>query len=315
MRSFFIFSVFYLGTALIVPLIVIDGGMTGFLAVTKSARILWSIGDYFLIGILAVLVILALTVEPKALRARAPVIVYAILASMFLQAGFSILKNAMPFVAPYFADPFMALVDRVLHFGVDPWVIAHNMGEYLPTDLMLYSYMTVWVLPAFALPAVVALVDGNHERIMRTVILYAVAWALIGNVLAFAGLSVGPVYYDRLLGGARFADLTLVLKESGVASSSLGETQQILWDIYTGKIPKIGSGISAFPSVHVSIATVTAIYLCERSKWLFPIAAAFLFMTFYLSVYTGYHYAVDGYASILVVFAVWWWLKRRAVQE
>lgn len=306
---------FYLGVALLVPLIFIDGGMTGFLAVSKSARILWSIGDYFLIGILAGFVVLALTVESKALRVRAPVIIYAILASILLQAGFSIFKNAMPFVAPYFADPFMAMVDWGLHFGVDPWVIAHKLGDFLPTDIMLHTYFAAWILPAFSLPIIIAATDDNYERMGRTVILFAVAWIFVGNILAFAGLSVGPVYYDRLLGGVRFADLAVALQETGVASSRIGETQQVLWDIYIGKIPKVGSGISAFPSVHVSIATVTAIYLCERSKWLIPVAAAFLFMTLFLSVYTGYHYAVDGYASILIIFALWWWLKRRAVQE
>lgn len=285
--------------------------MTGFLAVSRSAMLLWQTGKYFLIGILVGLIALVLTVEKSELRARLPVIGLAIGASVFIHAGFTILKNTMSFITPYFADPFFANVDRVLHFGVDPWVIAHWIGDYLPTNLMIYSYLTIWALPAFALPVIIALTDDDRARMVRTLTLYAVAWVFVGNVLAFSGLSVGPVYFDRLLGGDQFAGLTVALVESGVTASSIGTTQRALWEIYSGQSALIGSGISAFPSVHVAIATVAAIYMCERSKWLVPLAAMFLFFTFYLSVFTGYHYAVDGYVSMIVIFGLWWLLKRR----
>ncbi|WP_456388764.1 phosphatase PAP2 family protein [Profundibacter sp.] len=311
MRSFFLFASVYLIFAILFAPFFMDGGMTGFLAVTQSAKLLWKTGTFFLIGILIGLIILVMTVGRDVLRARLPLVGLALIATVFLQSGFTILKNVMSFITPYFADPFMANLDSALHFGVDPWVIAHWIGGYLPTDLMIYSYLTIWALPAFALPVIIALTDGDRARMTRTLILYAVAWAFVGNVLAFAGLSVGPVYYDRLLGGERFADLTVALVESGVTASSIGITQQALWEIYAGQSALIGSGISAFPSVHVAVATVAAIYMCERSKWLVPLAATFLFFTFYLSVFTGYHYAVDGYASIIVIFIVWGLLRRR----
>ncbi len=311
MRAFFLFSTVYMVFAIIFAPFFMDGGMTGFVAVTRSAYLLWQTGKYFLIGILIGLIILVLTVDRDVLRARFPVIGLALFASVFIHAGFTVLKNVMSFITPYFADPLMASVDKALHFGVDPWVIAHWMGDYLPTNLMIYSYLTVWALPAFALPVIIALTDEDRARMMRTLILYAVAWIFVGNVLAFSGLSVGPVFYDRLLGGERFAGLTVALVDSGVAASGIGVTQKALWEIYAGHSVLIGSGISAFPSVHVAIATVAAIYMCERSKWLAPLAVTFLFFTLYLSIFTGYHYAVDGYVSIIVIFCVWWVLRRR----
>jgi len=310
-RAFLIFTTVYMIFAIIFAPFFMDGGMTGFIAVTRSAYLLWQTGKYFLIGILVGLIILVLTVDRDVLRARFPVIGLAMIASVFIHAGFTILKNVMSFITPYFADTFIANVDRAIHFGVDPWVIAHWMGDYLPTNLMIYSYLTIWALPAFALPVIIALTDGDRARMLRTLILYAVAWVFVGNVLAFSGLSVGPVFYDRLVGGERFADLTVALVESGVTSSGIGITQKALWEIYAGHSVLIGSGISAFPSVHVAIATVAAIYMSERSKWLVPVAATFVFFTLYLSIFTGYHYAVDGYVSIIVIFAVWWALRRR----
>jgi len=314
-KAFLYFSVIYLGFALIVASIYMDGNMTGLAAINISARTLLSVGKYFLIGIMAGVVVLALIVDKEILHQRAFSIAYALAATILTQAGFTLLKNAMSFITPYFADSLFADIDHALHFGTDPWMIAHWLGNYLPTKAMTYSYLTVWALPALTLPAIIAASDGNRVRAKRTLIIYLVAWIFIGNVLAFSGLSVGPVYYDRLLGGDRFADLTLALQTSGVSDSHIGHVQQALWDIYAGHSASIGSGISAFPSVHVAIATVTAIYMVERSKWLLPLAAAFLFLTFFLSVYTGYHYAVDGYVSILVVFAVWWGMRRKFAPE
>ena len=311
MRTFFLFTAAYLIFAILFAPFFMDGGMTGFIAVTRSATLLWHTGKYFLIGILIGLVILVLTVEKDVLRARLPVIGLALGASVFIHAGFTILKNVMSFIIPYFADPFLANLDKVLHFGIDPWVLAHWIGDYLPTNLMIYSYLTIWALPAFALPVIIALTDGDKARMSRTLILYAVAWIFVGNIMAFSSLSVGPVYYDRLLGGERFAGLTAMLIESGVASSGIGKTQEALWGIYSGQSVMIGSGISAFPSVHVAIASVAAIYMCERSKYLIPLAATFLFFTLYLSIFTGYHYAIDGYVSIIVIFSLWWVLRRR----
>lgn len=310
-RTFFYFSAGYIAFALIAAAIFMDGNMTGLAALAISAKALVSIGKIFLIGIAAGLLLLVLLVDHATLWQRILPTFYAVVATVFIQSGFTLLKNTMPFVTPYFADPFFANFDRVLHFGVDPWVIAHQLGAYLPTDTMISSYLAVWGLPALALPVIVAVSDGDRARSIRTLILYVVGWLFVGNVLALAGLSVGPVYYDRLLGGERFADLTQALQSSGVTSSTIGYVQQALWDIYNGQSASIGSGISAFPSVHVAMATVTAIYMVERSKWLLPLAVIFLCSIFFVSVFTGYHYAVDGYASIIIIFALWWALRKR----
>ena len=126
--------------------------------------------------------------------------------------------------------------------------------------------------------------------------------------MAMLGSSVGPVFYDRLLGGDRFAELTVALQSSGMTQSAIGSIQEALWRRFeTGGID-IGHGISAFPSTHVSVATIAAIYLCERSRWLAPVGFGFLGITLFMSVYTGYHYAIDGYFSIAAVFAGNWLL-------
>ena len=39
---------------------------------------------------------------------------------------------------------------------------------------------------------------------MRFIALYFTCWVLLGTALAVAGASVGPVFYDALVGGDRF---------------------------------------------------------------------------------------------------------------
>jgi len=288
-----------------------DDSIVGVIAVIQTSAILLFVARYFLIGIVVGVTFILLMVGWREFQLRLALVAYAVLATVLMQSGFTLLKNAMPYIHSYFADPFWAYWDRALHFGIDPWTIAHWLGQYLPVDYLLHVYLMVWILPAMGLPVIIAASDRKHTRAMRTIVLYVVVWVFLGNILAFAGLSVGPVYYDLLTGDMRFSDLTQALEASGLTESTIGRVQKALWEIYAGGSAGLGSGISAFPSVHVAIATLTAIYMIERSKWLILPAVLFLVIVFFLSVYTGYHYAIDGYVSIFVVFSAWLLLRRK----
>lgn len=235
---------------------------------------------------------------------------YAVAGSVLFQVGFSFLKSTMPMVVPFYADAALAEADHWLHGGNDPWVIAHILGAYLPVDGLLPFYLPVWLVPAIGLPVVLAVADDSDDRRARFLALYMFCWIFLGNALAFAGSSVGPIYYDALLGSDRFAPLLSVLRETGIAEGEIGMVQDRLWAAYADSNMALGLGISAFPSVHLAVATMTALYMAERSRWLVLPGMMFIALILFLSVYTGYHYAVDGYFSILVVAAAWALLRR-----
>lgn len=246
------------------------------------------------------------------LKRRAAGIGWAALALLLFQPAFTLTKTTLPAMVPFFADPFFADLDRALHFGTDPWVLAHALDNWFDVQVLMEFYLTGWAIPAFFLPILMAATDRDTERVNRTLILFMFSWVIIGNVLALAGLSVGPVYYDRLLGTDRFAEMMTVLEAKGVFTSSIGETQAMLWQFYVDGDQALGSGISAFPSVHVAIAMVVALYLYERHPLLAIPGVLFWGAVMLLSVYTGYHYAIDSYASTLLVGALWWVLSRRS---
>ena len=247
--------------------------------------------------------------------ANLPLIGYAVAGSAILQTAFSFLKSSIPLIVPFYADPPFAAFDRWLHGGIDPWILTHDLGAMLPMDRLLPLYLSVWAIPAISLPLILAVTDRNAERKARFLVLYLGCWLILGNVIALAASSVGPVYYDALLGGDRFATLQLALEDTGLKETRIGAVQGYLWAAYAERGIALGSGISAFPSVHVGIATITALYLAERSRWLILPGFAFLAAIGFLSVYTGYHYAIDGYFSVLFIAGLWYALRRMRLTE
>lgn len=261
--------------------------------------------------LLPVLPLLLLLVPRRNLAAHAMGALRAAGSVVAILVGFSFLKSAIPSIVPFYADPAFASLDKFMHGGRDPWQIAHAIIRPGHAVFLIPSYVQIWAMVAVGLPFVVALSDPDDGRVRRFSILYLFTWIGLGNVMAVAFSSVGPVFYDRLLGGDRFAQLTEALMVRGVKDTVVGDVQAFLWSAYETQALLFGSGISAFPSVHLGIATLTALYLYERSRLLLPFGLLFVAVIQFLSVYTGYHYAIDGYFSIAAVVGLWAWLRRR----
>jgi hypothetical protein len=224
---------------------------------------------------------------------------------------FTMVKNSLSQAVPFFAGPALAEIDRLLHFGTDPWRLAHLFAPWINADVASGIYAGLWFIPAMYFPVLLRLFDSDEGRIARFVTLHAFAWIILGNVVALMLMSEGPVYYDRVNGGTLFQPLIQALADTGLSATATGNTQAILWQIQGGGDAMIGSGISAFPSVHVAMITVMAVYAAERLPALALPAVLAVAIYQFLSVYLGWHYAVDGYASILAVVLLHRFLRRR----
>ncbi len=93
-------------------------------------------------------------------------------------------------------------------------------------------------------------------------------------------------------------------------------TQQYLWDEYIANANGIGSGISAMPSLHVSIAVLMALSIYRLNKTIGYFAYAFAVIIQIGSVHLAWHYAIDGYLATLLTVMLWkivgWALRRYA---
>jgi membrane-associated phospholipid phosphatase len=82
------------------------------------------------------------------------------------------------------------------------------------------------------------------------------------------------------------------------------DTQQLLWDGYTGKSGAIG--ISAFPSMHNASTLLFALATWKRSRGLGIAYGIYTVIILVGSVHLGWHYAVDGYAGLALAGLCWW---------
>jgi hypothetical protein len=221
-------------------------------------------------------------------------------AALWIQVGFLLFKSAIPDLVPFYADPFWAELDNSLLLGHDAWQVAHAITPDVLAAWFPAIYLSLWSVAAFVFPVLVVASDPDERRMLRYAWLFFLTWIVVGNIVALAGSSVGPVFYDRLLGTDRFADMHAAFVLNGFSAGPIAMVQKNLWDNLGGLL----SCVSAFPSVHVAVACVVALYIRERF-WRFRlIGDSFFALILLISVYSGYHYLLDGIASLGIVVAL-----------
>jgi hypothetical protein len=224
---------------------------------------------------------------------------------MFFQGTFTSMKNALPaFWGGFPFDRQQADIDAWLHFGAEPWAVLHRIAppEWVLTAVE-FNYNVLWFVFCFGMLFFVATSPGADGIRRRYMLLFGFSWVVCGNLLAGLFLSAGPVYYGQVAGDMqRFSGLVAALEPSRWASSA-SVYQAYLWSLYEQKTAGFGGGISAFPSMHVGLVALNALFIREYSRRLGMVAFAYLAVVQLSSVYLGWHYAIDGYVSIAVVAA------------
>ncbi|MBZ9795472.1 phosphatase PAP2 family protein [Mesorhizobium sp. ES1-4] len=232
-------------------------------------------------------------------RGCVPVILFFLVG----MTAFSTHKSMIPRIVPFYADPWLADLDEWIH-GAAPWELAHRLDHDLWAFSVFKSYEVLWYAQWFG---TILFVGMWSDRIARIRYLWAAALtiSIVGTLLALLLSSAGPIYYDYFVGGDRFDDLKGAM--SALESSSVvREYADYLLTLHTTGNAGFGGGISAMPSLHVGLATLNAYFLSSLNRWLGVLGWIFAALIMYGSVYTGWHYAVDGYLSIVVVSLIWW---------
>ncbi|MBA4011263.1 MAG: hypothetical protein C0481_05295 [Phenylobacterium sp.] len=248
-------------------------------------------------------------------RARlTPDIVRPILMILALTAflgSFTTAKTSLAHFGGFTWDQKLAELDAWLHGGVDPWRLLHPLLAHQPlTRVLQFCYLPVWLTLAFCAPLWVATAPRLASIRTRFLAAYLLTWILLGNVLAATFLSAGPVYFGQVTGDVdRFKPLMDYLAFSAGTSNSSYDLQQWLWLLHSTGQAHTGSGISAFPSLHVAMATLIAILGSLVGRKAFALAVGYLVLILAASVHLGWHYAIDGYASIILTTTLWFALR------
>jgi hypothetical protein len=245
---------------------------------------------------------LRLASRPQAERASWPVlligtILVGVAASLFLP-----LKYAIPGQVRFWLDVPLAMGERQL-LGTDAWRIADRLFGWalVPVDRVYALWLPVQSVVLFS----VILLPPSPRK-SRALIAYWLAWFLLGVVAAVLCASVGPIFYDRLLGGHEFAALA---DPSRAGAWMARDEADAMWASFAGRRPSLVAGISAMPSIHVAISFwiwLAARSLAPRAA---PFALAYAIFMWVASVQLGWHYVSDGLAGLLGMVAIWWLAK------
>jgi hypothetical protein len=229
-----------------------------------------------------------------------------------VKGTFTSIKNMLPDVADYTWDARWADFDAWLTGGTDPWrYLEPVISRPLALHLVEMTYLSGWMLMVGIVPAIVAFAPRFAPTRVRFFLTYILCWIVIGNILAAVGMSAGPAYYDKVTGDvSRFRPLLDHLSANSGSFYSVFDLQILLWRAYdTGQV-SLGTGISAFPSMHIAMATLWVIVGFTVGKRFGIAALVFLAFIFASSIALGWHYAVDGYVSMIIVPVIWFLVGR-----
>ncbi|MEM7061393.1 MAG: phosphatase PAP2 family protein [Pseudomonadota bacterium] len=237
-----------------------------------------------------------------------------------LQRVYVALKPEIPNIVPFSWDADFLVWDRVLLFGYDAWEVSHWLLPSAYGSSVIDELYTAWFYVLFACIFVAAMAPLQDRIRLTYLVSFALNWGIGGSLLAIIFSSAGPVYYERLFGDPVFAPLLdrLNAQHLEFELSSVIVIEK-LWQGHLGKEDIPGLGISAFPSMHLALATANTCFAFKFGRWWGWAMVAFTAATLFGSVHLGWHYVVDGIAGIALGIVFWalswrftgWWLKGR----
>lgn len=205
-------------------------------------------------------------------------------------------KSMIPYTSSYWADPMLADLDRLV-FGQDPWPLFRNEQW----DSLFAKIYVSWFPVTFGTMGVLAFSKRDHSLLLTA---YIATLVIAGTVGQFVLPSVGPIFYEKIGLGTRFAELV------ATNDPTYNRVADYLWTTYETTGANLGSGISAMPSLHVTHAVW--VIFAAHAIWrpLVVPAAIYAMIIWAASIASGWHYASDGVVGAIVATLVYAWLLR-----
>lgn len=235
---------------------------------------------------------------------------FAFLTAYCLFIGmFTSVKTSLSSVYGFQHDIYQADLDRLLFFGVDAWqVLFKPIHNTWTQPVIEFNYNALWHLQTYLILYLIATTYQSREFRKRYLISFMLVWIVVGNIFAGIFISAGPAFYGFVTGDdLRFAHQLQML--STYEASSAINFQDYLWTSYVSNSAGFGTGISAFPSVHVSVCVLNTFFAFEFSRRLGFIALTYAAVISVSSVYLAWHYFVDGLFGAMLVAIIYYATK------
>ncbi|SNT12638.1 phosphatase PAP2 family protein [Sphingopyxis indica] len=225
--------------------------------------------------------------------------IYVILFYAF--ASYTTIKVLIPSVMDFYFDIDARYLEYKI-FGNDLVYYTHKFVGTYPTLAVEWFYSLWHVVNIYT--AMWVIFSKNYVLKLRALITMLMSWIFLGSVMAIALSSVGPILFDHFYGGTAFApllDRLARLSEYGIGATM--KARQFLLDNY-GTL-RLGSGISAMPSLHVGMAFLWFLMVPREYPGIRYLALAYFAVILFGSVHLGWHWLSDGIVSVVFVFGFW----------
>lgn len=231
--------------------------------------------------------------------------VHALITLTPMMIAFTVIKENITAINPFSWDKTFAHWDLALALGHMPWQMLQSSLDHPIVTVVLNLFYHLWFFVMFGFLLWQGFSSRTNLLRMQFLLAFCFSWFFGGSILAIAFSSAGPCYYGNLFPGpSPFDAQTAYLNSIGPKWIWSLAVQRDLWVSYvTGD--GVIKGISAMPSMHVTIAALNAL-LCWRIDRRLGIAATiFALMIFLGSIVLLWHYAVDGLAAFVIAGLCW----------
>ncbi|MDB2592182.1 phosphatase PAP2 family protein [Gammaproteobacteria bacterium] len=228
-----------------------------------------------------------------------------ILIAVFLYTGFDQFKHQIGHNIPFWLDLYLVPIDAWWLNNL-PWHLFSHRVVLLFIDLVYSSgwfFITGFLLTWFIL-------STNRALKWQILMTYLLCWIILGQLLATLFASAGPAFLTHFFPHQSNPFQAILSHLASQPSLLSVQGQALLLDIYQGQEHVIGSAISAFPSLHVSMATLAFRLLRQYQRPFAIFGAMNLTIIFFGSALLAWHYILDSVAALLMTELIFFMVKK-----
>lgn len=222
----------------------------------------------------------------------------------FINFSYSSLKQEIAIAHGTTIDLYLQKADFILHGGHNPWDVVQPLFTHRFSTLFIdFLYLFWGALFLFTLLWMAI----SKRQLLRFQFFFSLisCWLIIGNLFAKLLASAGPCYFSKVVSGVPDPYASMMVHLRSTPGLKAVMIQDALWQAHLDGVFMPLGGISAMPSMHVSIAVLLALVYFNVNRYLGILFIVYAAVIQIGSVYLGWHYAIDGYLSILLTVSIW----------